>query len=116
MQFIKRFRLVDCCLTSAISGKVEQQDVGAEVGQVVEGFQMLLKFPIWQFGFQDGCQVTKYISIQRRRPAGKSHGTLYETTLWIHFYTNFFLHFLTVSGQKLTQKNNLCFCCFSNIL
>lgn len=30
------------CLTSAIFGEVEQQDVGAEVGQVVERFQVLL--------------------------------------------------------------------------
>lgn len=30
------------CLTSAVFGEVELQDVGAEVGQVVERLQMLL--------------------------------------------------------------------------
>lgn len=35
--------------TSSVSGEVQQQDVGAEVAQVVEGFQMLLKSHVWQF-------------------------------------------------------------------
>lgn len=43
-----------CGLTSAVSGEVEQQDVGAEVVQVVEGLQVLLQFPVGQFGLQDG--------------------------------------------------------------
>lgn len=56
-------------LTSAVSGEVQQQDVGAEVAQVLEGFQMLLQFPVGQFGLQDGRQVSKHVGVQRRRPA-----------------------------------------------
>lgn len=58
-------------VTSAVSGEVQQQDVGAEVAQVVEGFQMLLKSPVWQLGLEDGSQVTKHVCVQRRRPAGE---------------------------------------------
>ena len=56
------------CLTSIVSWEVEQQDVSAEVGQVVQGFKMLLQFPIRQFGLQDGRQVTEHVGVQRRRP------------------------------------------------
>lgn len=66
---IKQFQLGSVRLTSAVSGEVEQQDVGAEVGQVVEGFQMLLQFPVGQFGLQDWCQLTEHVGVQRRRPA-----------------------------------------------
>lgn len=57
-----------CGLTSAVSGEVEQQDVGAEAAQVVEGLQVLLQFPVGQFGLQDGRQVTEHVGVQRRRP------------------------------------------------
>lgn len=56
-------------LTSAVSGEVQQQDVGAEVVQVVQRLQVLLQFPAGQFGLEDGRQVTEHVGVQRRRPA-----------------------------------------------
>lgn len=59
-------------LTSAVSGEVQQQDVGAEAAQVVQRLQVLLQFPVGQFALQDGRQVTEHVGVQRRRPA-ESH-------------------------------------------
>lgn len=61
--------LVDRVLTSAISGEVQQQDVGAEVGQVFKRLQVLLQFPVRQFGLEDGRQMTEHVGVQRRWPA-----------------------------------------------
>lgn len=59
-----------CRLTSVgVSGKIQQQDVAAEVAEVVEVSQVLLQLPIGQLGLQDGCQVTKDVGVQRRWPA-----------------------------------------------
>lgn len=60
---------MDRVLTSAISGEVQQQDVGAEVGQVFKRLQVLLQFPVRQFGLEDGRQMTEHVGVQRRWPA-----------------------------------------------
>lgn len=52
-------------LTSAVSGEVQQQDVGAEAAQVVQRLQMLLQFPVGQFALEDRRQVTEHIGVQR---------------------------------------------------
>lgn len=56
---------MDRVLTSAISGEVQQQDVGAEVGQVFKRLQVLLQFPVRQFGLEDGRQMTEHVGVQR---------------------------------------------------
>lgn len=58
-------------LTSAVSGEVEQQDVGAEVAQVVQGLQVLLQLSVGKSALQDGSQVAEDVGVQRRRPAGQ---------------------------------------------
>ncbi len=66
-------RVCGAALTSAVSGEVEQQDVAAEARQVVQRFQVLLQFPVGQFGLEDGSQVTEHVGVQRRRPADSKH-------------------------------------------
>lgn len=61
-------------LTSAISGEVEQQDVAAEVGQVVQGSQMLLQLPVGQLTPQDRRQMTEDVGVQRGGPAEEKEG------------------------------------------
>lgn len=58
-------------LTSAVSGEVEQKDVGAEAAQVVQRLQVLLQLPVGQFALEDGRQVSEHVGVQRRRPAGQ---------------------------------------------
>lgn len=61
--------LTAACLTSTVSGEVQQQDVGAEAAQVVQRLQVLLQFPVGEFTPEDRRQVTEDVGVQRRGPA-----------------------------------------------
>lgn len=89
-------------LTSAVSGEVQQQDVGAKVGQVVEGLQMLLQLPVGQFGLQDRCQVTEHVGVQRRGPATGS--TLYSTALFHYMLQPLLLHLMVLFHSQRSRS------------
>lgn len=57
-------------VTSPVSGEVQEQDVAAEVAQVVQRLQVLLQFHVGKFTPEDWRQVTKHVGVQRGRPAG----------------------------------------------
>ena len=62
-------------LTFPVSGEVEQQDVGAEERQVVQGLELLLQLGVGQLGLQQGGQVSEHHRVQGGRPGGGARDT-----------------------------------------